>query len=166
MYILALDASTKSSGIAVFNDTKLVHYDCLTASSTDVIKRIYKITDALQKVLEQYDISTIIMEEVRPETSNSSTTNLHTQRILMWLQANINFMIHDNFPKVKVEYVYPSEWRKQCGIRQGRGVHRNAQKELDIKFVKDYYCIDVNDDIADAIGIGHAHVNKLDSMMS
>lgn len=74
-------------------------------------------------------------------------------------------MIHDNFPKVEIEYVYPSEWRKQCGIKQGRGVRRDSQKVLDIQFVKETYGIDVNDDIADAIGIGHAYTNQLSDMM-
>ena len=42
--ILSLDLSTKSSGIAIFdNDKKLIDYTCITASSTDLVKRIYKI---------------------------------------------------------------------------------------------------------------------------
>ena len=32
-------------------------------------------------------------------------------------------------------------------------------KQADIKFVKDKYNLDVNDDIADAIGIGYAYLN-------
>ena len=34
---------------------------------------------------------------------------------------------------------------------------------IDIAFVKKEYDIDVNDDIADAIGIGHAFVHHLDN---
>ena len=30
-FILAIDASTKSTGIALFNDTELVMFNCLTA---------------------------------------------------------------------------------------------------------------------------------------
>lgn len=162
MYILALDASTKSTGVAVFDDTKLIHYECVTASSNDLIKRIQKITVGIEEVLKKFEIKKIILEEVRPE---NGLQNIKTHRALMWLQASINFMIHDNFPKVEIEYVYPSEWRKQCGIKQGRGVRRDSQKILDIQFVKENYGIDVNDDIADAIGIGHAYTNQLSDMM-
>lgn len=163
MNVLAIDASTKSSGIAIFEDNKLIKYDCLTASSTDVIKRIQKITNAIEEVMNQYPIDQIILEEVRPDEDAPQTKNVQTHRVLMWLQASINFMAHDKFPKVKFEYVYPNEWRKACGIRVGRGIKRVSLKPADIKFVKDTYNIDVNDDVADAIGIGHAYVNQLNN---
>ena len=67
-FILAIDASTKSTGIALFNDTELVMFNCLTASSSDVIKRIQKIIEQLKPLLLQYKIDTIILEEVRPIT--------------------------------------------------------------------------------------------------
>ena len=47
MKILSLDASTKSTGFAVFNETKLETYGCLTASSTDLVKSISKIITEL-----------------------------------------------------------------------------------------------------------------------
>ena len=77
----------------------------------------------------------------------------------MWLQAGIAFMLHDNFKKLTLDFIYPSSWRADCGIKQGRGTKRESQKELDIQFVKDKFNIDVNDDIADAIGIGYAQVH-------
>lgn len=157
MRILALDASTKSTGAAVFDEDMLVNYDCFTASSTDLIKRIQKIIAELNLFLINNPVDKIIMEEVRPEVG----TNITTYRALMWLQAAINFLLHENFPKVKVEYVYPNEWRAACGIRTGRSVLREKLKSEDIKFVKQTYGLEVNDDIADAIGIGHAYVNQL-----
>lgn len=162
MKILALDASTKSTGVALFEDEKLIDMDCFTASSTDLIKRIQKIISLLYQFLTKNPVDKIILEEVLPETG----TNLKTYRALMWLQAAINFMLHENFPKVEIEYVYPNEWRAACGIKTGRGVTREVLKAADIKFVQDNYGITVNDDIADAIGIGHAYVNKLDNEMN
>ena len=52
MKVLAIDASTKSTGVALFEDSKLVKYACLTASSTDLIKRIQKIIEQLKKTGE------------------------------------------------------------------------------------------------------------------
>ena len=160
MRILSLDASTKSTGFAVFNETKLETYGCLTASSTDLVKRISKIITELEQVLSQNTIDKIILEEVRPE---QGLQNLKTHKALMYLQAAIVFLVHERFNTIEIEYVYPNEWRKACGIKTGSGVRRETLKPKDIQFVKDNYNITVNDDIADAIGIGHAYVNKLDN---
>ena len=40
MKIISLDVSTKSTGLAVFDGEKLIDYKLITASSTDLIKRI------------------------------------------------------------------------------------------------------------------------------
>lgn len=160
MKVLAIDASTKSTGVALFEDTKLIKYECLTATSTDLIKRIQKIIKELNEFLNNEKIDKVILEEVRPE---QGLQNIKTHRALMWLQAAIAFLLHEIQPKAEIEYVYPSEWRAKCGIKNGRGVRRDSLKPLDIKFVKDTYGLDVNDDIADAIGIGHAYVNQLDN---
>ena len=157
MKVLALDASTKSTGVALFEETELITFDCFTASSADLVKRIQKIIEQLNLFLTYHSVDKIIMEEVRPETG----TNLNTYRALMWLQAAINFLIHESHPKVKIEYVYPNEWRAACGIKTGPGRRREELKAADINFVKDTYNLVVNDDIADAIGIGHSYVNKL-----
>jgi len=162
-FILAIDASTKSTGIALFEDTKLVNTYLATASSSDVIKRIQKIIEQLKPFLVNYKIDTIILEEVRPITDKTRKQNIQTHRVLMWLQAAINFLVHEISPKTKIEYAYPSEWRAKCGIKNGRGITREKEKAYDIAFVKKEYGIDVNDDIADAIGIGHAFVNHLDN---
>ena len=161
MKVLALDASTKSTGVALYNGTELIDYKCITASSQDVIKRITKIIRELYEFLIQHQgVDKVILEEVRPE---NGVQNVQTHRVLMWLQGAIAFMLHEHFPNAKIEYVYPSAWRSACGIKNGRGVYREQQKAGDIKFVEDTYGITVNDDIADAIGIGHAYVHNLDN---
>lgn len=159
MKILSLDLSTKSSGWAIFEDTKLIDYGCITSSSTDLIKRIQIMTDSIKEILEKYnDINKIVAEEVRPQ-GGFGAGNIQTHRALMWLQAGIAFMLHNNFKKLTLDFIYPSSWRANCGIKQGRGTKRESQKELDIQFVKDKFNINVNDDIADAIGIGYAQVH-------
>ena len=65
--LLALDLSTKSTGYAVFENDKLIESGCLTASSTDTIKRIYKIIDGIKSICEKFNIDEIIAEEVHPE---------------------------------------------------------------------------------------------------
>lgn len=160
MNILALDLSSKSSGYAIFKNDELIFHGCITSSSTDVIKRIEIMRDGIKNILTEHsDISTLIIEEVRPE-GGFGVGNQHTHKILMYLQAAIEFLIHDNFPSVKIEYVYPSSWRASLGIKNGRGVKRNSLKEADIAFVKNKYGIEVNDDEADAICIGLAYFSE------
>lgn len=160
MRILSLDASTRSTGFAIFDDKKLEEYGVLTASSTDLIKRINKIITGLEQVLTRGKIDQIIIEEVRPEQGK----NLQTYRALMWLQAAINFLVHEKFPKIKIEYIYPNEWRKACGIKTGAGVRREDLKKKDIAFALQTYGYQHNiDDEADAICIGHAYVNQLNN---
>lgn len=162
MYLLSLDLSTKSSGWAVFNDGNLVDYGCITASSTDLIKRIKKMTDELQiSALNKYEIGKVIVEEVRPE-GGYGVGNQKTHKALMWLQAAVAFMLHDNYPTIELEYIYPSSWRASLGIKNGRGIKRQTLKEADVEFVKTKYRINVNDDVADAICIGLAQYVQQD----
>lgn len=164
MEILALDLSTKSTGWCVFQNNKLIDYGCLTASSFNNIERIKVITKKIKKILEQYpNIKKVIIEEVRPENNQYGVGNLHTHKVLMWLQASLIFMLDENFSSTKVEYVYPNEWRAACGIHTGRGIKRKELKAADIAFVKRKYNIEVNDDIADAIGIGYAYIYNFDN---
>ena len=153
--ILSLDASTKSTGYAIFDEDKLITYGCISASSQDNIKRINKMKEEIAKLLTEYsNITTVVIEEVRPDMGQ---TIPQTMKVLFWLQAAIAFLIHDEFTTVKLIFTYPSEWRSKCNIATGRGIKREQLKQEDIKFVKNKFNIDVNDDIADAIGIGYAY---------
>ena len=150
---LSLDMSTKSSGWSVFKETELIDYGCIFCSSTDLIQRIHVMINGIKKILDKYEIKKIYIEEVRPDLGGK---NLATHRALMYLQAALEFLIHDEYSNVQLEYIYPSSWRAKCGIKNGRGIKRDVLKELDKQFVKDNYNLDVNDDIADAICIGHS----------
>ena len=157
--LLSLDLSTKSSGWSLFENKQLINYGCITSSSTDLIKRIHIMIDNLKNIIENnQNIEKIIVEEVRPE-SGYGAGNIQTHKALMYLQAALEFLIHDFFPKIEITYIYPSSWRSICGISTGRGIKRTSLKEADIKFVKDKFNIEVNDDIADSICIGYAYLN-------
>ena len=157
MNIIAIDASTKSSGIAIYKHNKLVEYKCITSTSADLFTRIKVMVDGVKQLLiNNLDIDYLILEQVRQE----GFINVKTYKALMYLQGCINMMIHQDFKHIQVDFLYPSSWRKVCGIKQGRGVQRTTQKENDIKWVKENFNIQVNDDIADAIGLGYAYINQ------
>lgn len=161
--ILSLDLSTKSSGWAIFKEQELINYGCITSSSTDLIKRIHIMINEIDRILQENEISKIIVEEVRPE-GGYGVGNQKTHKALMYLQAALEFLIHDNYnKKVEIEYIFPSSWRAKCGIKNGRGIKRTSLKEADIAFVKENFNLDVNDDEADAICIGFANFKNDDN---
>ena len=157
MNILAVDASTKSSGYAIYKHNKLQEFDCITASSHDLFSRINVMVEQIKQVLiKNPDLDYVILEQVRQD----GFVNVKTYKALMYLQGCICMMIHQQFKHLQIGFLYPSQWRKTCGIRQGRGVQRATQKQNDINWVKAKYDVDVNDDIADAIGLGYAFVTE------
>ena len=104
-------------------------------------------------IVEQMKIEKIVMEEVIPDHSK----NTNTFRALMYLQALIHIEMHDKYPKVEIEMIYPSSWRSTCGIEDGRGSKREQKKQKDIDFANRTYGLTLtNDDTADAVCIGHA----------
>ena len=159
MYLLALDCSTKATGVAIFKDKTLMASTVITASSNDLYKRIHKMVDSILAIVEQVGIDQIVMEEVIPDHSK----NTNTFKALMYLQAALHIELHDKFPRVGIELVYPSSWRAVCGIKNGRGIKREQEKAEDIKFANKTYNLTLtSDDQADAICIGHAFLHPKD----
>ena len=160
MITIAIDASTKSTGVAVFNNQELVEKYNFINNANGVLKRIKYMTDKIEEVYKEYKLEKvqIVMEQVIPDNLNDAkwTRNQATFKALFYLQAAIVLMF-DHYD-LEVELVGASTWRKWCGIKQG-GANRETLKFRDIEFVKNNYGLEVNDDIADAICIGHGKIH-------
>lgn len=160
MITIAIDASTKSTGVAVFKDKELVEKYNFINNANGVLKRIKFMTDKIEEVYKEYKLEKvqIVMEQVIPDNLNDAkwTRNQNTFKALFYLQAAIVLMF-DHY-NLEVELVGASTWRKWCGIKQG-GANRETLKFRDIEFVKQNYNLEVNDDIADAICIGHGKIH-------
>lgn len=155
MTTLALDASTKNTGVAIFEDTKLIHYECISASSADSLNRIDKMVQKVRQLYNQYKPTHVVMEEVLPQDVKHNQT---VYKALIYLQAAIVLELHKS--KAKVDFTVASHWRSICGIRTGRGVKRQTLKKASQTLVKNTYNIDVNDDISDAVCIGMAYIKQ------
>ena len=156
MITLALDLSTKSSGQAIFDDQKLIKYNCITSASTNLYTRIDKMVEGISAILITEKIDKVIIEEVLPEDVRNNQTVF---KALMYLQG---FICHTlNKFKLTPTFVVASHQRKMCGIKTGAGVKRESLKSKDIAFVKSQFGITVNDDIADAICIGFSAVGGI-----
>lgn len=157
MKTLAIDASTHSSGIAIFDGTKLIYHECITASSTDSLARIKLMADRIAQIYNEYKPTNIIMQQVLPQDVKHNQTVF---KALIYLQAAIVLQLYNQNKKNKVEFATSSHWRSLCGIKTGRGIKRQSLKVASQKLVKDKYNIDVNDDVSDAICLGMAYVKQ------
>lgn len=164
MLTIAIDASTHSTGIALFSDKKLIQYKLIENASKDVLFRIKYMTDAIENIYKTLGNQSVqvILEDVLPDNLSTDNQkwmrNKNTFKPLMYLQAAIVLMFNQH--NVPVELVGASTWRRKCGIKQG-GATRDMLKMRDVAFVRDNYEINVNDDVADAICIGHSKVNEV-----
>lgn len=160
MITIAIDASTKSTGVAVFKDKELIDTKNFVISNKSVLKRIKYMTDCIENLyLKNTDKEIqVVMEQVIPDNLNDAkwTRNQATFKALFYLQAAIVLMF-DHYD-IEVELVGASTWRKWCGIKQG-GANRETLKFRDMEFAKSHYGDVPNDDVADAICIGHGKIN-------
>lgn len=154
--ILALDLSTKSSGWCVGEKGAMQDYGCIASFSDNPIVRIIKMRDDIENIIKKYNVTEIVVEEVRTDYKNA-----HTYKMLTWLQAAIVILAYEINPKITIQYIQPSAWRSAIGIHTGRGVKRAELKTADINYVKQKYNISTeNDDICDAICIFDAYCIK------
>ena len=165
--MIAIDGSTKSTGVAIFKDGQLQRYKNIQDNGKNVLKRIKFMTDEIEKVYKSTRTRDggdgrvkIVMEQVIPDNLNEAkwSYNQTTFKALFYLQAAIVLMF-DSYG-LDVEFILPSQWRKICGIDQTKYANRDILKARDVAFVKEKFGIDVNDDIADAICIGWAKLNE------
>lgn len=155
MRTLSIDASTKATGIAVFENSTLIHYQCITANDTDQLKRIEKMINGIQKIIKKFNPTDVIVQDILPEDVKH---NQNVFKALIYLQAGIALKLHQC--GLQMNLYTASHWRAQVGIKVGRGVKREELKTASKKLVKGIYQIDVNDDISDAICLGIAYIKQ------
>lgn len=155
MITLSIDASTKSTGIAIFKEGKLIHYECINCNRTDTYSRIETMVNRIRQLCNQYNPTDIIMEDILPQDVKR---NQAVYKALIYLQAAIVLQLHKI--NLIVNFYTASHWRAQVGIHTGRGIKRETLKAASQKLVKNIYNIDVNDDISDAICIGIAYIKE------
>ena len=155
MKTLAIDASTKSSGIAIFQQGKLIHYECLIQNDRNVYKRIDNMSNKIVEICKKYKPTNIVMEEVLPQDVRQ---NQSVYKALIYLQGETITKL--GVLGYKVDLYVVGHWRRICGIHTGPGVKRETLKAASQRLVKMIYNINVNDDISDAICLGIAYIKE------
>ena len=155
--LISLDTSTKCSGVATFDNCKLVDYQLFDFhKEKDVERRIDMMGKELLSYLKKQKPDIIWIEHPQGQGSNVS---------MVGKLCEILGIVRAYAIEKKVDYheIMPSEWRKYAKFDQGKK-ERDQLKQMSIQYVKDNFDIDVTDDISDAISIGCAVINYFDEL--
>lgn len=152
--IIAIDQASINTAYSVWIDSELIKYDMLVADKK--IKshaRIRQMSVKIAEMIKNEKPEFVIFEDCQLQAGNAATF-----QVLCQLQGMIMSKLYDM--DLSFGIVRPSVWKSFLGVAKGK---RDVQKANTIKKIEEIYGLDLedNDDIADAIGIGHYTINNL-----
>ena len=159
MRLLALDQASRVTGVAIFDDDKLVKYGTFEIKSNQELgKRLTQFLENLDKLYAAYHFDAVAYEDIQLQMGN-----VETYKKLAYIQAMILFWCEKH--EKNLYCLSPSHWRKILKDKDGRswGRKRVEQKQTAIDFIQEHYKKEVDSDTADAICIGCAaniEINK------
>jgi Holliday junction resolvasome RuvABC endonuclease subunit len=162
MRLLALDQASRVTGVAIFNDDKLVKYGTFEIKSNQELgKRLTQFLENLDKLYAAYHFDAVAYEDIQLQMGN-----VETYKKLAYIQAMILFWCEKH--EKNLYCLSPSHWRKVLKDKYGMswGRKRAEQKQTAIDFIQEHYKKEVDSDTADAICIGCAaniEINKTES---
>lgn len=162
MRLLALDQASRVTGVAIFDDDKLVKYGIFEIKSNQELgKRLTQFLENLDKLYAAYHFDSIAYEDIQLQMGN-----VETYKKLAYIQAMIIFWCEKH--EKNLYCLSPSHWRKVLKDKYGMswGRKRAEQKQAAIDFIQEHYEKEVDSDTADAICIGCAaniEINKTES---
>ena len=147
MKLLALDQASRITGFAVFEDENLITYGKIVTEDVDVGTRLMKIRNSIQKLIEDYEIDEVIMEDI--QLQNNVQNNVQTFKTL----AEVFGVIYELLTEMNIKNsaVLASSWKSTLGIK---GRTRPEQKKNAQEYVINTYNKKPTQDECDAICIG------------
>ena len=152
MRLLALDQASRVTGVAIFDDDKLVKYGTFEIKSNQELgKRLTQFLENLDKLYAAYHFDAVAYEDIQLQMGN-----VETYKKLAYIQAMILFWCEKH--EKNLYCLSPSHWRKILKDKYGMswGRKRVEQKQTAIDFIQEHYKKEVDSDTADAICIGCA----------
>ena len=150
MTLVALDASSKKTGVSIWIGKKYSTSLLLDYSNTDdTEERLAQMCDAIWDLLNKCRPTVVYIEDTY------CGNNPKVQTLLNRIQGvTYAWCLRKN---QKFRTIKPTSWRKYIdGFPNGRGIKRTELKSFSVEYVKRKYKIECNDDVADAILIGEA----------
>ena len=146
---IGLDQATHITGYSIFDNGELVYAGAFEANAENEIERDIEIKNWLIQLIQSWKPDIIGIEGIQLQQFNNKNVGVTTFQTLARLQGILMATCHEQ----DTEYVIvpPATWRAHCDVK---GRTRADRKRSMQKRVKEWFDITVNDDIADAIGIG------------
>lgn len=144
--LLALDQSSKVTGVAIFEDGKLLKYSKIDVDG-ELPYRLMIIRNKVKEIIETESITEAAIEDIQMQAN--VVNNVETYRTL----AEVRGVLEELFQELKIPYsiVLAGTWKSKLGIR---GRDRASQKRAAQQYIVDTYGIKPIQDICDAICIG------------
>ena len=132
MTILALDQASRTSGYAVFCDDQLIDSGKFTFEDADIAKRLMKIRNKVEELINEFCIEKIILEDI--QCQGNVVNNLETFKILAEVIGVLTELaVEKNLP---YELVYSTVWKSTLQIK---GRTRPEQKKNAQQYVLNTY---------------------------
>ena len=154
--LVSIDASTKSTGIAVWDNESLIDHETINAEDLGQMdNRFPYMAGALLSILTEQQPDIVYIEEA------VVVRNAQTQRFLVRLQGVVYGWCLSH--QCQFVAIRPTVWRKQLGFQQGRKVCRQDLKAQAVEYVQEQYpdLKDLSEDEYEAICIGMAALKIL-----
>ena len=167
--IVSIDASTNNIAYAIFEGNDLVSSGKALFTGTDVFKKIASAVDIVHTVVKEMNVDALIIERAvfinSPKTMSELSmvqgaiiagASLAGVKVfkgtnpVAW-QSFIGNKVLTKMEKLDIVATHPGKSKSYY-----KSLERDIRKQRTINFVNINYDLDVSDnDIADAIGIGH-----------
>lgn len=151
--ILALDVSTTSTGYALYEGDKLIHFGYIKPKDKDWLTRVRKMAEEVANINSEKPINTVVIEDT------FFLKNIKTVKKLCLAQG----ILLGELPDAELVQVFPNTWKKHFCLGKGKAT-RTEQKQTSISVAETLFLINtrLNDDEADAILMGRYVVESLE----
>lgn len=144
--IIGCDQATQKFGISIFDDGKLVYFDCVEFNG-DLDKRYADIMIFMENVVKLWEPDLVVVEDI--QLQQGAIGGYNAFKVLGGLLGVMKAVLAKN--KIPHKEVLNKVWQAKFMIS---GKDRTTQKKNVVKKVEELFGIKVSDDIADAILIG------------
>lgn len=163
MIVIGLDASTTSTGYAVFDGIELIDCGCIKPLGEDWRERLVNQGDKIREIIKLYNPEKIIMEDVPLKSKILKTLVIlgAVQGFICGIASNYN---------VPIEFILPTQWRAKINLFDGtkEGLKREELKRKSIEKANELFKLNLKwvspnsikneDDIADAILVAYSQI--------
>ena len=143
--VLALDQATHKSGWSIFDGNKLLKYGIYEAIGEEEVQRFHQIKEWLISMIDNWKPDIIGLEGIQYQQDIGITT-FQTLARLQGILIEVCYEL-----QIPLQICHSQTWKSYCGVK---GKSRSDQKKSMQNLVKKWFDISIEEDAADAIGIG------------